>query len=164
MADSNGTKRPGLGRRFLEGLKERELWLARTIWREINTKEEAEHHILYGRRAAFFAILLHVVYVIHPPGDGEVEQFAFDALANPLHLAFLAAYVYLLADGHRSWRVMVGFALLFAIDSFIVLPATAGGSTLLQAIIALYVLRCFLIGIRAGRWLMRAGIPTRKTT
>ena len=162
MADPRDSRRPGLGRRFLDGFKERERWLARTIWREITTREEAEHYLFYGRRSAFFAILLHVVYVIHPPGFEEAEGFAFDALIHPVHLAFLAGDVYLLADGHRHWRVTLVFMAAFALDAFVVLPGMAGGLTLLQVVIALYVLRCFLIGVRAGRWLARAGLPTRR--
>ena len=164
MAEPNNPGRPGVGRRFLDGFKERERWLARTIWREITTREEAEHYLYYGRRSAFFAILLHVVYVIHPPGFEEVQGFAFDDLMHPVHLAFLAGYVYLLADGHRHRRVTLAFMAAFALDTFVVLPGMTGGLTLLQAIIALYVLRCFLIGVRAGRWLARAGVPTRGTS
>ncbi len=162
MSDPGRSGRPGLARRFLSHYREREMWLARTIWRDIATEDDARHYFYYARRAAFFAIVLRVVYVIHPPGFEDADIFTFDALIEPLNLAFLAAYIYLFLDGHRLWRVTLGFMAFFALDILYVLPSTTGGLSLLQVVIGIYVLRCFLIGVRAGRWLARAGMAPKR--
>ena len=67
---------PGLGRRIWNGYHKRELAAARWLWHEIKTRDDAERAVQYGQSAAFYAILIRVVFVLFPGNTDDMDGHA----------------------------------------------------------------------------------------
>lgn len=142
--------RPGLGRRIWNGYHKRELAGARWLWHEIKTREDAERAVQYGQSAAFYAILIRVVFVLFPGNAEDMIIQDYSVLVTPVMLAAYAFYGFIYFKGFENWRLTLLCLVVFVVDS-IVLPRETGGGTLVQVLLCLYVVRCFVIGIRGGR-------------
>lgn len=149
--------RPGLGRRIWNGYHKRELAAARWLWFEIKTTEDAERAVMMGQSAAFYAILLRVVFVLFPGGTEDMVIQDYSVLVTPMMLAAYAFYGFIYFKGFLKWRLTLLCLTVFIVDS-IVLPRVTGGGTLVQILLCLYVVRCFVIGIRGGRCLSKEGV------
>lgn len=145
---------PGLGRRIWDGYHKRELAAARWLWHEIKTREDAERAVSYGQSAAFYAILLRTVFVLFPGGTEDMIIQDYSVLFTPVMLGAYAFYGFIYFKGYEKWPLTLLCLAVFVVDS-IVTPRETGGGTLLQVLLSLYVVRCFVIGIRAGRRLAK---------
>lgn len=151
--------RPGLGRRIWDGYHKRELAAARWLWHEIETREDAERAVQYGQSAAFYAILIRVVFVLFPGNTEDMIIEDYSVLVTPVMLAAYAFYGFIYFKGFEKWQLTLLCLAVFIVDS-IVLPRETGGGTLVQILLCLYVVRCFVIGIRGGRRLAKEGAAT----
>ena len=146
--------RPGLGRRIWNGYHKRELAAVRWLLHEIKTREDAERAVQYGQSAAFYAILIRVVFVLFPGNTEDMVIEDYSVLVTPVMLAAYAFYGFIYFKGFEKWQLTLLCLVVFVIDS-VVLPRETGGGTLVQVLLCLYVVRCFVIGIRGGRRLAK---------
>ena len=137
--------------RFFAALRQREMGVVNWLLHPIPDQEAAERALIYGQRAGLFAVMLRVVYALYPAGEVLPEEYDFAILAVPENLVLLAIYLYVFVDGFRRWVPTLCAAALFAADTAGLLGEPEGGVTLLRVVLGLYVLRCFVIGVRAGR-------------
>jgi hypothetical protein len=152
------------GTKLYNALHGRELAAARWFWHEIRVREHAESALVIGQQAAFFAIILRIVFVLFQPAHEDMPELDYGLLLDPWMLAMLAFYGFINFYGYRFWWMMLAAMAVFTADS-IFLPRETGGATLAQVLIAIYVLRCFFIGLRGARWIevedsRRGGRPT----
>lgn len=140
------------GAKLYGALHGRELAAARWFWHEIKGREDAERAVAVGQQAAFFAIILRIVFVLFQPAHEDMPELDYGLLIEPWMVVMLAFYGFIYLQGYRWWWMMLAAMAVFAADS-IVLPRETGGATLAQVLIAIYVLRCFLIGVRGARWI-----------
>lgn len=145
---------PGLGRRIWNGYHKRELAAARWLWYEIKTREDAERALEFGQRAAFYAIIIRVVFVLFPGNAEDMVIQDYSVLFAPEMLIAYAVYGFVYFKGYEKWQITLACLAVFVADS-IILPRQTGGGTLFQVLICLYVVRCFVIGVRAGRRLVK---------
>ncbi|MFO0997464.1 MAG: hypothetical protein U1F33_12355 [Alphaproteobacteria bacterium] len=140
------------GAKVYDALHRRELAAARWFWHEIKGREDAERALGIGQQAAFFAIILRIVFVMFQPSHEDMPELDYGLLIKPWMVGMLAFYGYIYLHGYRRWWMMLIAMAVFAAD-IIVLPRETGGATLAQALMAIYVLRCFFVGVRGARWI-----------
>ncbi len=140
------------GAKLYAALHGRELAAARWIWHEIKGREDAERATAIGQQAAFFAIILRIVFVLFQPSHEDMPELDYGLLLDPWMIVMLVFYGFINLYGYRRWLMMLIAMAVFMADS-ILLPRETGGATLAQVLIAVYVLRCFLVGLRGARWI-----------
>lgn len=152
MDENRDEKKPNLGVRFAKAFHARELAAARWVWHEIKGRADAERAVDIGQQAAFYAILVRIVFVLFQPALEDRPEIDYSLLFEPWMLVMLFVYGFVYFQGYRRWWILLITMAVFTVDS-IVLPRETGGGTVAQALIALYVLRCFFVGVRGARWI-----------
>ena len=146
------------GRGPLAYLKRRELAFVNWLWPRIDDPDTAEHHLGIVRWAVVLAALLQLVPFITARDFPEVLHT--ELVLNPRTLPLIVFYGTVYAIGYRYWPAMAAALVLFVLDSLVVARFGWEGGPFAQVtrdygpielIVALYVIRCFTVGVRAAR-------------